>query len=107
MGKKKAAPAGRTNWFDDATETPLIDKYARQLDSFLEAMADGRIEEKEIKDQEKRLVKLMKEVEPLLDDDTHEKVTRLLCEMAAYDLMTMLHTMELARAKASKHEWRP
>jgi hypothetical protein len=41
----------------------------------------------------------MKEVEPLLDDNQHEKVTRLLCELTAFDIMQMLHTMQQARPK--------
>jgi hypothetical protein len=38
-------------------------------------------------------VDLMKEVEPLLDNALHEKVTRLLCELTAYDLMQTLNLM--------------
>jgi hypothetical protein len=89
----------RTNWFDEKTNEPLIDDYARQLDSFLQTMADGVVEEKEIKAQEGRLVKLMKEVEPKLDDTLHAKVTQLLCELTAYDMMQMLYTMQQARPK--------
>jgi len=33
----------------------------------------------------------MKEVEPLLSPEAHEKVTRLLCEVTAYDLMNAFH----------------
>src|SRR5262245_21657176 len=66
--KKKTVPAkpagtpGKSSWFDTATEAPVIEAKARQLDSFLAAMADGRIEESEVKDQEKRLVALMKKI---------------------------------------------
>ena len=60
-------------------------------------MADGKVDDAEIKAQEARLVALMKEVEPLLDDALHEKVTQLLCELTAYDLMQMLHQMQQAR----------
>jgi hypothetical protein len=62
-------------------------------------MADGKIEASELRDQEARLVELMKELEPKLDDGLHEKVTRLLCELTAYDLMQMVHTMQNARPK--------
>jgi hypothetical protein len=62
-------------------------------------MADGKIEASELRDQEGRLVALMKEIEPQLDDALHEKVTRLLCELAAYDLMQMVQTMQEARPK--------
>lgn len=102
MAKKKSdKPVARTSWFDEKTHAPLLEKYAKQLDSFMKAMADGVIEESEIKDQEELLVKLMKEVEPKLDDDLHAKITRLLCEVTAYDLMRMLHAMDQARPKTA------
>jgi hypothetical protein len=94
-----AQPGGRASWFDEATQAPLIEGAARQLDGFIQALADGRVDADEIKAQEARLVALMREVEPLLDDSLHEKVTRLLCELTAYDLMQMLHTMQQARPR--------
>jgi hypothetical protein len=33
----------------------------------------------------------MRELEPLLSAEAHEKVTQLLCEVTAYDLMNALH----------------
>jgi len=45
-------------------------------------------------------VKLMKEVEPVLPPELHAKVTQLLYELTAYDLMQILHAMEQARPKA-------
>lgn len=87
---RPAAPVGRVAWLDEKTQTPLIDDYARQMTSFVKAMADGVIEEREVLEQEARVVELMKEIEPLLDDGLHRKVTQLLCEVAVYDLMQML-----------------
>jgi Lon protease-like protein len=94
---KKAT--GRMNWFDEHTQEPLIEQYARQLDSFIQTMADGRVDASEVKAQEVRLMKLMKEIEPELNDALHAKITQLLCELTAYDLMQMLHAMQGARAK--------
>lgn len=91
--------AAKTPWFDDSTDTPLIAEYARKLDSFLDAIADSRVETRELDAQEKRVVALMKEVEPLLSPEAHEKVTRLLCEVTAYDLMQALHMAGQARSK--------
>lgn len=91
--------AAKTPWFDDSTDTPLIAEYARKLDSFLDAVADARIETRELDEQEKRVVSLMKEVEPLLSPEAHEKVARLLCEVTAYDLMQALHMAGHARTK--------
>ncbi|MBI4601747.1 MAG: hypothetical protein HY721_07285, partial [Planctomycetes bacterium] len=63
----------------------------------LEAVADGEVDDSEVKAQEERLVKCMKAVEPLLDDGLHAKVTRLLCELTAYDIMQILNSMQKAR----------
>jgi hypothetical protein len=41
----------------------------------------------------------MKEIEPKLDDGLHAKVTELLCELTAHDLMQMLYQMQQARPK--------
>lgn len=81
----------RTSWFDEKTDSPLIDDYARQLGTFLETMADGRVDADELRAHEARLVALMKQVEPKLDDQTHELVTQLLCEMSAYSIVQVLH----------------
>jgi hypothetical protein len=97
--KKPAAKATRKrpSWLDASSHKPVIEQYARHLNSFMEAMADGRIDESELEAQETRLVKLMKEIEPQLNDAVHEKVTRLLCELTAYDLMQMLNSMQAGR----------
>jgi predicted RNase H-like nuclease (RuvC/YqgF family) len=91
--------AGKAAWFDDASDTPLIAEYARKLDSFLDAVADSVVERRELEAQEKRVVALMKEVEPLLSPEAHEKVTKLLCEVTAYDLMQALHMAGHSRPK--------
>jgi hypothetical protein len=97
--KKPATAMARLGWLDEQSQTPIIDRYARQLGSFIEAMADGTVDEAEVKSQEARLVKLMKEIEPQLDDALHAKITRLLCELTAYDIMQILHSMHQARPK--------
>ena len=33
----------KTPWFDAASEAPLLGEYARKLDSFLDAVADGKV----------------------------------------------------------------
>ena len=90
----------RKSWVDPDTNEPLIDDYAKKLHTFAAAFSDGVISEQEISDQEARLVDLMKEIEPLLDDATHARVTRLLCELTAYDIMQFVFEMQQARATA-------
>ena len=89
----------RASWLDETTNTPLIDDYAREMTTFVEAMADGNITDKELKTQEQRLVALLKEVEPTLNDDQHAAVTRLLCEVSAYSFMQVLREMVKQRVK--------
>jgi hypothetical protein len=90
MSKKNSA---RTDWLDESTHTPLVGQYAERLGTFIEAMADGRIDSAELKAQEDRVAALMKSVEPKLDDALHEEVTRLLCELSAYNIMHTLHQL--------------
>jgi len=91
----------RRSWLDEQTEEPLIAEYAQRLETFTDALADGIIESQELEAQEQRLVELMKEVEPELSDELHEKVTRLLCELSAYDIMMTLHSLQKERLKDS------
>jgi hypothetical protein len=83
----------RTSWFDDA-DLPIIDEQVQKLESFTQAMADGVIEKKEIEQQQDVLVAVMKEVESTLSDEQHAKVTRLLVEMSAYNVMRLLHELQ-------------
>jgi hypothetical protein len=93
----------RTSWFDEESQVPQIEQYARSLTSFTDALADGKIDEAELKAQEARVTSLMKEVEPQLDDNLHAKVTQLLCELTAYDLMQLFHEMQKSRRKTVFH----
>src|SRR5262245_15919912 len=91
----------RMSWLDAEARTPVIDLYAQQLDSFIAAIADGKVDDQEVQNQEARLVQLMQEIEPQLDDAMHAKITQLLCELTAYDIMQILHTMQQARPQAT------
>jgi hypothetical protein len=95
-----AAQKAKSAWFDEASHTPIIAEKARRMESFLAAMADGRIEPAEVEAQEARLVKLMQEIEPLLDDKLHAKVTDLLCELTVYDLMQTMCSLGQSRPKS-------
>ncbi len=99
--KRAAKPAPRPpSWFDAASHKPLIGGYLQRLEPFIAALADGQIDDAELGAQEKRLVASMKQVEPKLDAALHGRVTELLCELTAYDVMQMLHAMQTTRPKA-------
>lgn len=95
----------RRSWIDEDTNEPLIDDYASKLGTFLDAMADGVVDDDELAAQEQRLVALLKEVEPTLDDAQHERMTRLLCELSAYSIMQFCQHVQASRPATSA--WRP
>ena len=89
----------RTSWFDDKAEHPIIQEQLSKLDSFTNAMADGVVEKKELDAQEQRLTAAMKRLEPELGDDVHAKVTTVLVELTAYNVMRLLHELHAERAR--------
>jgi hypothetical protein len=89
--------AKRTSWLDSSSRSTVIDKQAQQLESFLKAMADGRVDDREIDEQEQRVVTLMKRIEPGLDDELHAQLTELLCELSAYNIMQTLYSLSESR----------
>jgi hypothetical protein len=91
----------KTSWFDDSKEVPVIGEQVHRLESFAEAMKDGVIEKQELERQQESLVRAMRDVEGALNDEQHSKVTRLLVELSAYNIMRLLHelqTQKLQRA---------
>ena len=90
----------RKSWVDPNTNEPLIDDYARKMANFMQAFSDGVISEQEISDQEARLVDLMRDVESDLDDTTHAIITKLMCELTAFNIMQLVYEMQMSRATA-------
>jgi hypothetical protein len=89
----------RISWFDDKDGTEQIQDRVRELDSFTSALADGVVTSQELDMQEKRLIGAMKAVEPLLNDDQHAKVTTMLVELTAYNIMRLLRELQAERAR--------
>lgn len=89
----------RASWFDEKTDYPVIHDQVNKLESFTDALADGVVEKKELQAQEQRLVAAMKALEPELNDELHAKVTALLVESSAYNIMRLLHELHAERAR--------
>ena len=89
----------RTSWFDEKTEHPLVQEQVTKLESFTAAMADGIVSKQEVTGQEQRLVAAMKKLESELSDDLHAKVTTVLVELTAYNVMRLLHELQTERAR--------
>jgi predicted transcriptional regulator len=89
----------RTSWFDDAAKHTIIQEKVEKLESFTSALADGVVSTQEVAGQEQRLMAAMKAVEGELNDELHEKVTTLLVELTAYNVMRLLHELQAERAR--------
>lgn len=91
----------RHSWID-ADSNPDLDAHVAQLEHFTKSMADGVIDANELETQENNLVAAMREVEAVLDDAQHAKVTKLLAELTAFSVMRTLHELTAARVKSLK-----
>jgi len=89
----------RVNWMDDDTNLPLIDAQVQKLERFTNALADGFIDEQELKAQQEALLAAMHAVEPELSDELHAKVTTLLVELTAFNTLTFLHGLVTERVR--------
>ena len=89
----------RTSWFDDKAEHPVIQERVNKLETFTSALADGVVSGQELKEQQQRLVDAMKTLEAGLSDELHAKVTTVLVELTAYDVMRVLHELQSERAR--------
>ena len=89
----------RTSWFDEKAEHPVIQEQLEKLKAFTDALADGVVTKQELSGQEQRLLAAMKSVDKELGDDAHEKVTKLLIELTAYNVMRLLHELQTERAR--------
>jgi predicted transcriptional regulator len=89
----------RTNWFDDKADHPVIQEQVTKLTSFTSAMEDGVVSTQELHGQEQRVIAAMKKIEGELNDDLHSKVTTLLVEMSAYNVMRLLHELQVEHSR--------
>lgn len=89
---------GRISWIDD-DNAPQIDEHLQQLEHFTQSIADGAIDAEELSKQESNLVEAMKAVEGDLDDATHAKVTTLLVELTAYNVMQVLRELAVEKVR--------
>jgi hypothetical protein len=87
----------RVEWFDEKTHVPVIDEQVQKLSTFVDAMADGVIDHAELEKQQLSVIEAMTAVEADLNDEQHAKITRLLVELSAYNIMRLLHELQQSR----------
>ena len=89
----------RMSWFDDKAEHPVIQEQLAKLEAFTSALADGIISKAELAKQEQRLVAAMRTLETGLSDEVHAKVTTVLVELSAYNVMRLLNELQAEHAR--------
>lgn len=87
----------RINWLDEDTDLPALEQHVQQLEHFTNSLADGVIDAKELAKQNDAVVAAMKAVQDELSDEQHAKVTTLLVELTALNIMTTLHELTAQR----------
>ncbi|OGQ86171.1 MAG: hypothetical protein A2289_01860 [Deltaproteobacteria bacterium RIFOXYA12_FULL_58_15] len=88
----------RISWLND-DNVPALDDQVQKLDHFTASLADGTIDKDELSKQQGILAAAMKSVESELTDEQHKKVTSLLVELTAYNVMQVLHELAAERVK--------
>ena len=96
----------RIGWFDEKTHLPVIDEQVQKLSSFVDAMADGVIDDAELDKQQSSVIEAMEAVEGELNDQQHTKITRLMVELSAYNIMRLLHELQQSRRELARNNLR-
>ena len=91
----------KTSWFNERADHPTLHERVEGLQSFTTAMADGVVDRNELEGQEQRLTAAMKRLEPELNDELHEKVTSVMIELTAYNIMRLLHELQAERVRTT------
>ena len=77
----------------------MIQEQLTKLEAFTSALADGVISKAELAKQEQRLVAAMQKLETGLSDELHAKVTTVLVELSAYNVMRLLNELQTEHAR--------
>lgn len=69
-------------WFDPQSNEILFSKYLGTMDSWQQALADGKVEPAEVAAQAERVAALLRALEPKLSDALHVELTTVFYELA-------------------------
>jgi hypothetical protein len=81
----------RDGWFDGQGVDLLRDEFLEDHAAWRRYIADGQITASEILEQESRIIDMLKQIEPTLDDKQHENLTKVLLEYEVLVNMALVH----------------
>jgi hypothetical protein len=91
----------RIDWLDEDTNAPSLEERALKLKHFMDSMADGVIDQEELTTQSEAVASAMRAVQDDLTDEQHAKVTDILVEMTAFNIMKTLHELAVSRLRGT------
>ena len=86
------------SWFTDEGDDFVFHRYVERVDSWKDAIADGRITGQEVRDQAERVADLMRNLEDRLDDELHGVVTEVFVEWAVLQGLQSMAILQDERA---------
>jgi hypothetical protein len=89
----------REDWFDGQTLALHRDDFLDENPDWQQYLADGVVLAHEILEQEAKITRMLRELEPKLSDGLHEEITRILLEYEVLVNMALLHVPSLAQGQ--------
>ena len=82
-------------WFDQETDTLLLDEYVAEMDSYRRIIEDETITDDELVEQTQRVTSLLRQLEEALSPEAKATATEALGELA------VLNTLQVKRLQAA------
>jgi len=83
--------AQRDGWFDGRGLDLLRENFLDDHEGWKKYIADSQITAEEILEQENRIINMLRDLEPSIDSDVHEKLTAVLLEYEVLVNMALIH----------------
>ena len=87
---------GRKSWFDPESNEAMFSKYLEQMESWQNALADGKVQPEELQAQAGKVSEMLRVLEPKLSDELHQEVSQVMYEWSVLQAMDRL--LELAES---------
>jgi hypothetical protein len=91
----------RRSWFSEEGDDFVFHRYVERVDTWKDAIADGRVTGEEVREQAERVADLMRSLEDRLDDDLHDFVTTVFLEWAVLQGLQSVALAQEARGGPS------
>ena len=88
----------RRSWFSEEGDDFVFHRYVDRVESWKDAIADGRVTADEVREQAERVAAMMRDLEDRLDDDLHGFVTDVFVEWAVLQGLQSLAIIQEERA---------